>query len=92
MDEADYPDIRIYFDGYLGDASIQLHLDVSFSNVITPSEIDVEYPSLLNMPSFEIRGYPYETAISEKFQSMVELGSINDRVKDFFDIWLLSQG
>jgi hypothetical protein len=41
------------------------------------------------MPGFEMLGYPFETAISEKFQSMVELGSINDRMKDFFDIWLL---
>ena len=91
INEAEYQGIRIYFTGYLGKASIHLHLDVSFANVITPSEIDVEYPSLLNMPSFEIRGYPYETTISEKFQSMVKLDSINDRMKDFFDIWLLSQ-
>lgn len=91
INEADYQGIRIYFVGYLGNASIQLHIDVSYANVITPSEINVTYPSLLEMPSFEIRGYPYETAISEKFQSMVELDSINDRMKDFFDIWLLSQ-
>lgn len=91
INEAEYQGIRIHFIGYLGKAPIHLHLDVSFANVITPTEIKVEYPSLLNMPSFEIRGYPYETTISEKFESMVRLGSINDRMKDFFDIWLLSQ-
>lgn len=91
INEADYQGIRIYFVGYLGNTPIHLHIDVSFANVITPSEIEVEYPSLLRMPGFEICGYPYETAISEKFQSMVALDSINDRMKDFFDIWLLSQ-
>jgi len=91
VNEAEYQGIRIYFIGYLGKAPVHLHLDVSFANVITPAEIEVEYPPLLNMPSFEIRGYPYETAISEKFESMVKLDSINDRMKDFFDIWLLSQ-
>jgi hypothetical protein len=90
MNEADYQGIRIYFCGYLGNAFVQLHLDVSYANVITPSEIDVEYPSLLNMPTFMIRGYPYETAIAEKFQAMVALDTLNDRMKDFFDIWLLS--
>jgi hypothetical protein len=91
MNEADYPGTRIYFIGYLGNASIHLHLDISFANVITPATVRVAYPTLLDMPGFEIRGYPYETAISEKFQSMVALGDINDRIKDFFDIWLLSQ-
>jgi hypothetical protein len=88
---AEYQGIRIHFVGYLGTSSIHLHLDVSFANVVTPRAIEVAYPSLLNLPSFEIRGYPYETSIAEKFESMVKLGSINDRMKDFFDIWLLSQ-
>ncbi|MDI6694163.1 MAG: nucleotidyl transferase AbiEii/AbiGii toxin family protein [Anaerolineales bacterium] len=91
ISEAEYQGIRIYFVGYLGKASIHLHLDVSFANVISPKEIEVKYPCLLNMPSFEIRGYPYETTISEKFESMVKLGDANDRMKDFFDIWVLSQ-
>ncbi len=91
MNQAKYPGIRIYFNGHLGNALIPLHLDISFANVITPSEITIKYPSLIDMPGFEMLGYPYETAIAEKFQSMVELGTINDRLKDFFDIWLLSQ-
>jgi hypothetical protein len=91
INEAEYQGVRIHFIGYLGKAAIYLQLDVSFANVITPTKIEAEYPSLLNMPSFEIHGYPYETTISEKFESMVKLGGINDRMKDFFDIWLLSQ-
>lgn len=91
MNEADYQGVRVYFTGYLGVADIHLHLDVSFANVITPEEILVNYPSLLGMPQFMVRGYPYETALAEKFQAMVMLGNINDRMKDFYDIWLLSQ-
>lgn len=91
MGNSDYPGSRIYFTGYLGDASIYLHLDVSFANVITPKEILVNYPSLLGMPEFKLYGYPYETVIAEKFQAMVDLGSINSRMKDFFDLWLLSE-
>ena len=91
MDEANYQGIRVYFTGYLGNAPIYLHLDVSFANVITPQEILVNYPSLLGMPDFQIYGYPYETAIAEKFQAMVVLDRINDRMKDFYDIWLLSE-
>ncbi len=89
--EAESPGIRIYFNVYLGQATSQLHLDASFSNVINPSVLLVSYPTLLDMPTFEIFGYPYETAIAEKFEAMVKLEIINDRMKDFFDIWILSQ-
>ncbi|MCP4447796.1 MAG: nucleotidyl transferase AbiEii/AbiGii toxin family protein, partial [Myxococcales bacterium] len=35
--------------------------------------------------------YPRETVIAEKFQAMVHLGTLNSRMKDFYDIWLLSR-
>ena len=91
LDEAEYPGVRIYFSGSLGNATIQLHMDVSFANPIIPQVILVDYPSLLGMPTIKMSCYPYETAIAEKFQAMVALDSINDRMKDFYDIWLLSQ-
>jgi hypothetical protein len=91
MEATNHPGIRIYFNGYLGEAPIYLHLDVSFSNLITPSEIVFDYPIMLGMPDFSLRGYPIETAIAEKLQAMVVLDKINDRMKDFYDIWLLSQ-
>ncbi len=32
-----------------------------------------------------------QSAIAEKFQAMVKLGVLNSRMKDFYDIWVLSQ-
>ena len=91
IETANYPGIRVFFTGYLGQAPIYLHVDVSFGNVIIPEEFVFDYPSLLGMPVFTVRGYSIETTIAEKFQAMVFLDNINDRMKDFFDIWLLSQ-
>lgn len=34
---------------------------------------------------------PPETSIAEKFQAVVKLGELNSRMKDFYDIWLLSR-
>lgn len=31
-----------------------------------------------------------ESTIAEKFQAMVKLGVLNSRMKDFYDVWLLS--
>jgi hypothetical protein len=91
MNEADYQGVGISVSFYLGKSTFSLPMDVSFANVITPKEIQVNYPSLLGMPGFKLLSYPMETAIAEKFQAMVVLDSINDRMKDFYDIWLLSQ-
>jgi predicted nucleotidyltransferase component of viral defense system len=90
IEATNYPGIRVYITGYLGDALIYLHLDVSFANVITPDEISFNYPIMLGMPGFGLLGYPIETAIAEKLQAMIVLDNINDRMKDFYDIWLLS--
>lgn len=32
-----------------------------------------------------------ESTIAEKFQAMVKLGVLNSRMKDFYDIWMLSR-
>ena len=36
-------------------------------------------------------GYPRETVIAEKFQAMVYLRTLNSRMKDFYDVWLLAR-
>ena len=35
--------------------------------------------------------YPVEAAIAERFEAMVHLGMQNSRMKDFYDIWILSR-
>jgi predicted nucleotidyltransferase component of viral defense system len=91
MEGAEYQGVRIRFKGYLEKAYVWLQIDTSFSNVITPKEVSIEYPTILNMPGFELKSYNPETAIAEKLQAMIFLGSFNDRMKDFYDIYLLSQ-
>ncbi len=46
---------------------------------------------MLDLPAPRLRAYARETVIAEKFQAMVALGRANSRMKDFYDIWLLSQ-
>jgi len=50
-----------------------------------------DYPTLLDLPAPRLLGYSRESAIAEKFEAMVKLGTLNSRMKDFFDIWLLSR-
>jgi len=90
-EDADYEGVRIRFDGLLARARIAMQLDVGIGDVMVPGPVEIAYPTLLDFPAPRLKGYPRETAIAEKFEAMVKLGTLNSRMKDFYDIWLLSR-
>lgn len=88
-EDADYEGVRIRFVGLLGKARVTMQVDVGFGDVVTPGEVSISYPALLDFPAPELSGYPRETVVAEKFQAMVYLRTMNSRMKDFYDVWLL---
>jgi predicted nucleotidyltransferase component of viral defense system len=90
-EDADYEGVRIRFRGSLATARISMQLDVGFGDVVFPSPELKSYPTLLDLPAPIIRSYSMESAIAEKFEAMVKRGVMNSRMKDFWDIWLLSR-
>lgn len=91
-ERADYQGVRVKFFGYLSKAHVHMRLDVGFADLVTPSPIEVELPTIFkNMNKPCLRAYPPETVIAEKLQSMIALGLINSRMKDFYDIWFMAQ-
>lgn len=90
-DEQRYGGQRIRLESHLAQARIPLRVDVGFGDVVTPSARETEYPTLLSFPAPRLAMYPPETVIAEKYQAMVELGEGNSRMKDFYDVWILTQ-
>lgn len=90
-EEAEYEGVRARLQGALGNARVHIQVDIGFGDVIVPGPTEVIYPSLLGLPAPVLEGYSMESAIAEKFQAMVKLGVLNSRMKDFYDIWVLSQ-
>lgn len=88
---AEYEGVRIRFNGLLEKARIPMQLDVAFGDVVHPAVVESWYPSLLGHPEARLLVYPRETVVAEKLQAMVFLGPINSRMKDFYDLWLLSR-
>jgi hypothetical protein len=83
---------KIRIDASLFKARVKVHIDVGFENAITPSLVDAKMPSLLKDDSPpQIKMYPVETSISEKFRAMVFYGRDNTRLKDYFDIVRFSE-
>ena len=90
-EDAEYEGVRVRIQGSLGNARVSLQVDIGFGDVIVPSPSKVAYPALLDFPPPELNGYTMESTIAEKFQAMVKLGVLNSRMKDFYDIWMLSR-
>src|SRR5580658_6559083 len=90
-EDADYEGVRVQFHATLARARIPMQLDIGFGDVITPGPTDVEYPSLLDFPAPMLRAYPKETVVAEKLEALTALGLLNSRMKDFYDLALLSR-
>ncbi|MGH8462220.1 MAG: nucleotidyl transferase AbiEii/AbiGii toxin family protein [Stenotrophobium sp.] len=75
----------------LSGAKIPVVIDIGFGDAVEPGLKEIDLPVLLEMPSPHIRAYQRETVIAEKFEAMVSLGRANSRMKDFYDIWILSK-
>lgn len=90
-EDADYEGVRVQFHATLARARIPMQLDIGFGDVITPGPTDVEYPTILDFPAPVLRAYPKETVVAEKLEALTALGLLNSRMKDYYDLALLSR-
>lgn len=88
-EHAAYPGTRIIVPATLGTARLQLRLDINFGDPVGAKEI--EYPTLLSDEPFGLLGYPVETLIAEKVETMVSRGDANTRERDYADVLALSK-
>jgi hypothetical protein len=51
----------------------------------------IEFPTLLDDSPPQLLAYPRYTMVAEKLETMVRLGMANSRMKDFYDLWLMSR-
>jgi len=89
-EDADYEGVRVRFKGHLDRARAVMQIDFGFGDTVFPKPTMVDYPTILGMPGPQLKGYPRETVVAEKFEAMVNRGLLNSRMKDFYDVWLLA--
>jgi predicted nucleotidyltransferase component of viral defense system len=90
-EDLEYGGLRIRTRATVGGAVIPVVVDIGFGDATEPGVEELDYPVLLDFPAPRIRAYARETVIAEKLQAMVALGDANSRMKDFYDIWILSK-
>jgi hypothetical protein len=90
-EDADYAGVRTEFIGRVDSARVHMQIDIGFGDVMTPGPETLTYPTILDFPAPKLSGYSRETVVAEKLQALVQLRMLNTRMKDYFDLWLLTR-
>ncbi|MCD4793799.1 MAG: nucleotidyl transferase AbiEii/AbiGii toxin family protein [Bacteroidales bacterium] len=86
---ANYSGIRINLTGKLDTIKQRIQIDIGFGDKVYPKPLIVSFPVILDMEQPIIQVYSIYSAISEKFEAMIQLSEANSRMKDFYDIYTL---
>lgn len=90
--DADYQGIRVKLTARLERTRIPVQIDIGFSDELTSKAEAIEYPNILpDLETIPMKGYPKEAVVAEKFHAMIQHGDLNSRMKDYYDLWLMSE-
>ena len=88
--EKEYNGTRVHMTAHMDTIVQPFSIDVGFGDVIVPEPVNLDYPLLLeDLPEVNVAAYSLETVVAEKFQTMIDRGTINSRMKDFFDVYTI---
>ena len=91
MDEAEYPGIRVSMETKFDGVRIPMKIDISTGDAITPREVRYRFKLMLEERSIDIWAYNLETVLAEKLETVVSRATTNTRMRDFYDLHMLSQ-
>ena len=89
MDDADYPGVRVQLDTCLETMHTPLKIDFSTDDVITPGEILYVFKLIFEDRTISLLAYNLETVLAEKLETILSRGTLNTRMRDFYDIYVL---
>lgn len=87
--EDEYGGFRLNILSKLDNNKTYVTVELTTGDVITPREIKYNYNSIFEDKKIPIMSYTIETILAEKFQTVVNRGLLNTRLKDFYDIYIL---
>lgn len=90
-EDAEYGGFRVKVTAVLDGARIPMQIDVGFGNAIHPEPSEVSYPTLLPQVAPAVRAYPREAVVAEKLHALTIRAGANTRLKDFYDLHVLSK-
>lgn len=89
-EETDYPGYRISIEALFDKTRQTLKVDITTGDFVTPREIEYSFNLLLEDRAISIMAYNLETVLAEKFETVITRGITNTRMRDFYDIYILT--
>jgi len=84
-----YNNFRVHIDGRYGRINTPMKIDITTGDVITPAAIRYHYPCMFEDKTIPIMGYPLETILAEKFETIIRKNIATTRARDFYDLYTL---
>ena len=86
-EEDEYGGNKYHITGRINSTKVNLEIDVSTGDKVTPKELKFKYPLLFEDRSILINSYNIETILAEKIETVLRRGKYNSRMKDYYDIY-----
>ena len=91
MEEHDYPGIRVMLEATLDKMRQAVKIDISTGDIITPGAVEYSYTLMFEDRSISMWTYNLETLLAEKLETIMARGTVNTRMRDFYDIYTISR-
>ncbi len=89
-EEADYPGYRVSIGAVFDKTRQTLKVDITTGDFVTPREIEYNFKLMFEDRTIRIMAYNLETVLAEKFETVITRGVTNTRMRDFYDIYILT--
>ena len=89
-EEADYPGYRISIEAVLDKTRQTIKVDITTGDFVTPREVEYNFKLMFEDRTISIMAYNLETVLAEKFETVITRGVTNTRMRDFYDIYILT--
>ena len=86
-EEDEYGGNKYRITGRVNSTKVNLEIDVSTGDKVTPKELKFKYPLLFEDRSILINSYNIETLLAEKIETVLRRGKYNSRMKDYYDVY-----
>ena len=88
-EEDDYGGLKYNLLAIFDNLRVNLSIDIATGDLITPREIEYDYKMIFENRNLKIMTYNVESIIVEKFQTVINRGILNSRMKDYYDLYYL---
>ena len=86
-EEDEYGGNKYHITGRVNSTKVNLEIDISTGDKVTPKELKFKYPLLFEDRSILINSYNIETILAEKIETVLRRGKYNSRMKDYYDVY-----